>query len=163
MKYFIYGVPGAGKTYFAKGLAKRLNLPVIEGDKLKNQAGKNSLATCKAFRRFGALNQENAVRGLLLVREELGAVVDEKIRLTQDCIFEAAFLNPHRAKKRGRVILLTVFDEKRHWRQFLHHREKLFDWRRQEFKAARIIQGYLIDEAKKLGVEIVNNDGKVKP
>lgn len=162
MNYFIYGVPGVGKTYYAKGLSKQLNLIVIEGDRLKKQVGKSGLTTCKAFKQFGELNQKNAIKGLLLVRKELASVVEEKIKNQTDYLLEAAFLDPLKISRWGRAILLTVTDEKQHWRQFLHHREKLFDWRKQEFKAARMIQDYLIVEAKKIGIEIVNNNGKVK-
>src|SRR5437879_822303 len=71
---------------------------------------------------------------------------------------EGAFLNPTSLKKLGQVILLTTLDEKLHKKHFLKHREKLLDLRGKEFKAARMNQEFLIEEAKKLKIQIINND-----
>lgn len=49
-------------------------------------------------------------------------------------------------------------DEDRHRRQFLHHREKMLDIAMNEFKAARMVQEYLLKEAQRLSVDILNND-----
>jgi len=87
--------------------------------------------------------------------------VENKINALSNFILEAAFLDPVRLRKLGKMILLTTVDENQHKKQFLHHREKLFDFNNNEFRAARLLQQCLIKEAKHLGVEIINND-KVK-
>ena len=162
-KVFIYGVPGTGKTYLSKLLGKKLNLPVVEGDKIKSKlkqivSKKQSpflyLGTCQAYKEFGELNRENTIKGMLAVRSALSDAVADEIKDRDNFILEGAFLDPNLLIKTGKVILLVVLDEARHKKQFLNHREKLLDFTGNEFKAARIIQDYFIDEAKKLGVEI---------
>lgn len=170
-KIFIYGVPGAGKTYFAKALSKKVNLPVLEGDLIKTQLRKNKsktefpflyLGTCQAYQQFGELNQTNAIQGLLAVRAALTKAVEKEIENYDSLILEGAFLDPRILMKYGKVILLTTTEEKKHKHQFLSHTEKLLDFRGNEFKAARIIQKYFIDEATELGVEIIENDTDVQ-
>lgn len=165
---FLYGVPGTGKTRLSKILEKSLDIKLFEADKLKKNARKNNskeenpfldLGTCQAFREFGTLTEENAIKGLSAVRNALKNAVLEKIKEEKDLILEGAFLDPYSLKEKGKVILLTTLDEKRHKDQFYKHREKLLDLRGEEFKAARIIQEYLIKEAKELGVEIIDNNG----
>ncbi len=166
MKILIYGVPGVGKTHYAKVLGKELHLSVIEADKLRKPAQKNTskkespflyLGTCLAYKQFGDLNKENAIRGLLAVRQALSAAVDAEIRKSDDVIIEGAFLDPRLITQFGRVILLTTTDAQKHKKQFLSHPERLFDFAGREFKSARIVQEYLIEEAKKLGIEVVDN------
>lgn len=152
MKIFIYGVPGSGKTYYSKQLSKKLNIPIIEADKkIKKKYG-----TCQAFKKFGPLNITNAIKGLLAVRDETREWV-RKLITESDFILEGAFLDPNDLNNFDKLILLVTTDEKQHKKQFLTHREKLLDFSGEEFKSARIIQDYLITEAKKLGVEIVVN------
>jgi 2-phosphoglycerate kinase len=168
MNVFIYGVPGVGKTHYSKIIGKELGISIIEADKIKRKARENKpkreypflyLGTCLAYKQFGELNKENAIKGLLTVRNALREAVEAEINTNEDMIIEGAFLDPNLVKGFGRVILITSIDEQKHKKQFLRHREKLFDFKGNEFKAARILQEYLINEAKSLGVEIVNNDG----
>lgn len=84
--------------------------------------------------------------------------VTEYIEKHEDHVLEGAFLDPNLIIKLGRPILVIVNDEARHKKLFLTHREKLLDFRGNEFKAARMIQDYLIDEARQLGIEVINND-----
>lgn len=165
---FIYGVPGSGKTYLSRQLGNRLNVPVIEGDKLKDKAraGKKKqddpflfLGTCQAWKQFGVFSKDNVIKGLLAVREALVAVVQDEAAKTGCYILEAGFLDPNVLRSQGRLILFTTQDEKHHRRQFFSHREKLLDISGNEFKAARIIQDYLIEEAERLNVEVLDNDG----
>lgn len=153
MKIFIYGVPGAGKTYFSKALGKELNLSIFEGDKLK----KGEPGTCQAYKLFGDLNEENVIKGLMFVRNALKETVNNEIEKHESLILEAAFLDPNELKNKGRIILVTNQDEKKHKEYFLKHREKLLDFKGNEFKAARIVQEYLIKEAEKLDIEIISN------
>lgn len=170
-KIFIYGVPGAGKTYFSKVLSKQLNFPVVAGDTIKSQVRKNTsktdfpflyLGTCQAYRQFGELNQDNAIQGLLAVRRALQIPVEQEIEKYDNLVLEAAFLDPRRMEKYGKVILLVSKDESQHKKQFLSHREKFFDLRGHEFKTARIIQEYLITEAAELEIEVVENNPELK-
>lgn len=166
-KIFIYGVPGVGKTHFSKELGKELNLPVLECDDIKRKLRKGKsksdypflfLGTCQAYQCFGDLNKDNVIKGLFAVRNALREAVELEIKNHENLILEGAFLDPHLVRNFGKPILLTVTDEKRHERQFLSHREKLLDFQRGEFKAARILQKYLIAEAENLHIEIVKND-----
>ena len=166
MNIFIYGVPGVGKTHFSRILEKELNFPVIEADKIKKKARKNKskreypflyLGTSQAYKQFGELNKTNAIKGLMAVRHALMENVGAEIRDSKSTIIEGAFLDPNLLKKYGRVILLTTVDEQQHKKQFLQHREKLLDFKGEEFQAARLIQEFLIDEAKELDFEIVEN------
>lgn len=168
MNVFIYGVPGAGKTHFSKILGKDLGLSVVEADKIKKKARKDKsrkehpflyLSTCFAYRQFGDLNKENVIKGLTAVRLALNKAVEEKIKENDNSIIEGAFLDPNSLTKFGRVILLITTDEQQHKKQFQKHREKLFDFKGNEFKSARLIQEFLIDEAKELNIEIIKNTG----
>lgn len=156
MNFFIYGVPGAGKTYYSKTLGKKLNISVFEADKLKKKP-LPKLTTCLAYKIFGDLTTENVIKGLMLVRDTYRDVVEKEVIKYDDLIMEGAFLDPISLVKFGKPILLICPNEVRHKRQFLMHREKQLDFHGNEFKAARIIQKFLIAEAKKLQIKIVEN------
>lgn len=164
-KIFIYGVPGTGKTYFSKILGKQLNVPVVNGDQLRKNFRKNKqksefpflyFGTCTAYKMFGGFTPENVIKGLISVRKALWSTVLKELRHGNNFVLEGAFLDPNKLKKYGKVILLTVLDERQHKKQFLHHIEKLFDISENEFKAARIIQKYFLKEAKKFNIEIID-------
>ncbi|RJQ24760.1 hypothetical protein C4577_07045 [Candidatus Parcubacteria bacterium] len=166
MKIFIYGVPGSGKTYYSKLLGTKLNLPVIEADRIKKEhrSGKSKklypclyLGTCQAYKKFGDLTSDNTIKGLFAVRKALDNVIKNKIKKQSDLILEGAFLDPKSLKEFGKVMLLVTKDEKLHKKQFLHHREKILDLKGNEFKAARLVQEYLIQEAKEFSIEVVEN------
>jgi len=166
-KIFLYGVPGTGKTYISRKLGKQYNLLVIEGDKLKKLARQNIpksqnpflyLGTCQAWQEFGKLNENNAIKGLLAVRQAYIDFISQYLQDKENFIFEAAFLGPNIIENNDRCFLLITSDETQHRRQFYHHREKLLDFKGDEFKAARLVQEYLIAEAKKLGIQIIENN-----
>src|SRR5689334_21066028 len=99
MKIFIYGVPGVGKTYYAKALGKKLHLSVIKVDTLRKSAQKKTskkespflyLGTCFAYQQFGDLNKANAVKGLLAVRHALAEAVETEIKENENVIVEGA-------------------------------------------------------------------------
>lgn len=166
-KICIYGVPGTGKTKFSELLGKKLQIPVIEADAIKKKARKNItknenpflyLGTCLAYKQFGELSQETARKGLLAVRDALSEAVEREIKHYSKVILEGAFLDPVSIMSFGKALLLTTTNEQKHKKQFLQHQEKIFDFTRKEFKAARIVQDYLITEAKKLDIQIIEND-----
>ena len=170
-KIFIYGVPGVGKTYFSKVLGKHLNMPTIEMDRLKRKVRKGKsknkspflyLGTCKAYQKFGDLSDKNTVKGLLAVRLALKKAVADEVKKHRSAVFEGAFLDPHLLTQLGKPILLIASDEKRHRKQFLHHIDRLLDLKGNEFKSARLVQEYLIKEAEKLNIQIVDNQTSVE-
>ncbi len=164
-KVFIYGVPGSGKTSLSQKIADDLNLPLFEADGLKDKFRKLTtkeespflfLGTSQAFSFFGDLNTENVIRGLKAVRVALSDVVNKEVQ-SHDEVVEGAFLDPNLLKNYGKLILVITSDEKQHRNQFFKHRENN-ETSLEEFKAARIIQDFLINEAKNLGVEIMENN-----
>ncbi len=155
-RIFIYGVPGAGKTYYSKMLGKKLMIPVFEADKLKRKP-LPKLTTCLAYKTFGKQTAENVIKGLMLVRDTYREVVEKEILKSTNLIIEGAFLDPNSLLKLGKPILLVTLDEGKHKSQYLKHREKLLNFQGNEFMAARIIQEYFIKEAIRHRVEIVEN------
>ena len=155
-RIFIYGAPGVGKTYYSKILSRQTGYSVIAGDRIKKKLG-IKIGTCQAFKKFGDLNRGNVIKGLFFVRKTLKSAVLKETTKSDAIILEGAFLDPQQLLPLGRVILLTTTDENQHKKQFRHHLEYLFDIHGTGFKAARIIQDYLLNEAKKLGVEILDS------
>lgn len=169
MRIFIYGVPGVGKTHYSKVLGKELGLSVFEADKIKKEERKGKhkknhpflyLGTCLAYQQFGDLNEVNVIKGLIAVRHALQKALEAKIKKHDHSIIEGAFLEPGSVRKFGKPLLLVTTDEEKHKRQFLSHREKLLDLQNNEFRSARIIQKFLINEAKQLDIEIIDNKKK---
>lgn len=165
-KVFIYGVPGSGKTYLSQKIADNLNLPLFEADTLKEPLRKFTtkdkspflfLGTSQAFRYFGEPNTENVIRGLKSVREVLADAVNKEIQSRERVVVEGAFLDPNLLKNDGKLILVITSDEKQHRDQFFKNRENN-EANLEEFKAARIVQDFLVKEAKDLGIEILENE-----
>lgn len=157
MKTFVYGVPGSGKTYYSRALGKKFNIPVFEADKLKKKSFSRILSTCLAYTEFGDFSPENVIKGLLLVRDTYREVVEQEIIKYTDVIMEGAFLDPNSLLGFSKPILLICSDEAKHKSQYLKHREKLLDFQGNEFRAARIIQKYLVSEAINLNIEVVDS------
>jgi 2-phosphoglycerate kinase len=171
-KIFIYGVAGSGKTTFSLDLKEKTNYPLVEGDTLRAlaQEGKTReeapfsyMGTSGAFRQFGELTEENVIKGLMAVRENMIPYIQKEIeKYPNELIFECAFLDPERVIGKGKVILLTKQDEESHRKQFFAHREEN-ETSLEHFKATRIIQDFLIEEAKNYPIEIVENNFDFKP
>jgi 2-phosphoglycerate kinase len=155
-KIFIYGVPGTGKTKYSKILGRQTGFSIVEADQIKKKLGIH-IGTCQAFKQFGDFNRENVIKGLIFVRKALCSTVLKEVTKRDAIILEGAFLNPQQLLPLGRVLLLTTTDEYEHKKQFRHHLEYLFDIHETTFKAARIIQEYFCDEAKKLRVETIDS------
>ena len=163
---FIYGVPGSGKTYISQKMSNDLKLPLFEADTVKDELRKLTikeespflfLGTCQAYRYFGELNEENAVKGLKAVRQALADKVSEEIKKHGEVIMEGAFLDPNLIKDNGKMLLVVTTKEEQHRNQFFEHRDR-GDANLEEFKAARMIQEFLINEAKDLDIEILKNE-----
>jgi 2-phosphoglycerate kinase len=171
-KIFIYGVPGSGKTTFSLDLKEKTGYPLVEGDTLRALAQKDKTreedpfaytGTSGAFRKFGDLTEENVIKGLKAVRNNMVPYIQEEVEKYHDgLIFECAFLDPEQVIGKGKIILLTKKDEESHRKQFFAHRE-INEKGLEHFKAARIIQEFLIKEAKNYPVEIVENNFDFKP
>lgn len=170
-KIFIYGVPGSGKTSFSLYLKEKTNYPLVEGDTLRVLAQKNKtreeepfayMGISGAFRKFGDLTEENVEKGLKAVRKNMASLIQLEIaKYPNTLILECAFLDPEQVISKGKIILLTKTDEEGHRKQFFAHRE-VNEKGLEHFKASRIIQNILLEEAKKYPVEIVENNFQFK-
>lgn len=168
MSIFLYGVPGVGKTLLAEELSKKLECAVVELDRLKKSAQKGKshashpflfYTTCTAYKAFGEMTPESAAKGLREVRKAFKAAVDAEIAYyTRDVIMEGAFFDPQSGKGKGSAYLIVARDEGRHRRQFFTHRKEDMATR-DEFRAARMVQEYLLGEAKSADIAVVENNG----
>lgn len=84
-KHFIYGVPGVGKTHYSKQLSQRLQIEVYELDQLRDKAKEEHkieekpflyLGTTQAYTKFGELNCETAIQGLLAISDAMKPYVE---------------------------------------------------------------------------------------
>jgi 2-phosphoglycerate kinase len=166
-KIFIYGVPGAGKTTLSVALRNKLGYPLVEADHLREAVAQKAktetedpfayVGTTEAFRKFGALTEENIIKGLKAVRASMAPYVAQEVaKYPGDLIMEAAFLDPHELKDLGRLVLVMTSDEEKHRWQYFEHREKN-EAALETFRAARMLQDFFVEEAKELPVAIVEN------
>ena len=158
-KIFIYGVPGAGKTSFSTALKAKLGYPLVEADYLRGSVAQVEksreqdpfvyLGTTEAWQELGAMTPGAIVDGLQKVRNSMWPYVkNEIVRHADDLIMEAAFLNPNKVSEYGQPVLVVTSDELAHERQYFEHRERTA-YNLETFKAARVIQGYLLTEVQK--------------
>jgi 2-phosphoglycerate kinase len=161
-KIFLYGVPGVGKTYLSKKLAKIYKLPVIELDKLRIHAQEGKLietdpflflGTTEAYKVFGKPTKQNILRGLNEVRDAFNPLINDSLDTVgnKQFIAESAFIKPDLYKNQGIVILIIQPDIDVHKKQFFTHRKNNEEMRK-SFLAARVIQDYLQKEAKEKNI-----------
>ena len=163
---FIYGVPGSGKSTLGSLLSKELRLPFFETDTIKAIAQKEKtiktnpyyfLHTTEAYKALGKRTPKNIIQGLLNVRKAFEDLIFEKILLFKNGgVIEGAIFDPKKFINIGQIFLLTIPSDRKHRKQFLVHRTKE-SFMNGQFENARIIQEYLITEAKKFGIPILKN------
>lgn len=149
----IYGVPDVGKTTITKCMHAKTGIYLIEGDFIRIPYP----ATKYAWRKFGSLTKENAIRGLLYVRDYMHKDVDKVLDKHKEVILEAVFIDPVKYHNRAKMYLLVCTDEATHRKQFFKKRAET-DESRENFLAIRMIQEFLLNEAKKLKVKVIQND-----
>ena len=167
-KYYIYGVPGVGKSTLAADFARRHNFICLGLDDLRPKA--QALAsqeeepfiyeyTTEAWKRFGELSEDTAVKGFLAVRQAFQKYIWSELSLHGDgYIAEATYIDPKSIlEDDSKVTLLITSDERLHYSHFFLHRPRS-DEEDSQFKAARWIQDYLINEAASLGVTVLDNN-----
>lgn len=165
MQLLIYGAPGAGKTTASRLLHKKTGKPLYEGDYLREvelpeEIGASEdpflyIGTKQAWRHFGKLTSENVVKGLTAVRQSMRPYVDRELAKRPGVIFEASFLDPAQYPSAS-IYLVVTPDEARHRRQFFEHRE-VSEELNEGFRASRLMQAYLIEEANKFKLAIIRN------
>src|SRR5665213_27871 len=104
-KYFIYGVPGVGKTTIASAFSKKHGLLHIELDSVRYKTQEyvkieqNPFIyeyTTAAWKKFGiTLTENNAVQGFLAVRDAFRDYIQKELSLHgAGYIAEATFIDP---------------------------------------------------------------------
>ena len=115
------------------------------------------LGTTEAYKHFGAPNKENILKGLHAVRKSMSPYINEEISKFEDnLIMESAFLDPEKLRFIGKLVLIITLNENRHSAQYFQHREQNEN-NFEAFRAARIIQDYLIEEAELYDVQTFVN------
>ena len=96
------------------------------------------------------------------MRKAFEDLIFEKILLFKNGgVIEGAIFDPKKFINIGQIFLLTIPSDRKHRKQFLVHRTKE-SFMNGQFENARIIQEYLITEAKKFGIPILKNCSDMK-
>jgi 2-phosphoglycerate kinase len=175
----IYGVPGVGKTTVAQELSNKIpNSLYLEGDSLKSIIQKKVkklehpfvfTSSTEAWGLLGDRDDENVISGMKKYREELEKFMRDEIlnffKENETIVFEGAMISPNFKIDNVNVnhFLITQTEIDIHKKQFMKHR---MDRRlirvnpriKENFSNSLLIQDYLIKEAKRKKVNIVNND-----
>ncbi len=171
-KIFIYGVSGSGKTSLSIELQKKLGCVLIEADYLRKAVAQKEktqaedpfvyIGTKEAYRYFGEFNEENIIKGLGAVRNSMAPYVAKEIEKYHDSlIMESAFLDPNLLSGIGKLILIITTNENKHRSQYFKYREQN-ESNIETFQVTRIIQNYLLQEAKSLPVKVIENNFEVE-
>lgn len=165
-KFYIYGVPGVGKTYLSHRLAEATNYPLVELDSLRTEAQSREtreqnpfvyLGTSEAYSEHGDFTKENIVKGLKSVRRAMSQYVSDKIdSLGDSYLVEGAFIDPNSFNTIAKGILVVQRDETKHFNQFFQNREKT-QHNITSLQIAQEIQAFLIEEARSLNVIVMES------
>lgn len=130
---FVYGVPGVGKTYWTRKLAKENSLKILELDRLRDGAQKKYskkrnpfvyLGTTEAWQEFGDATTTNIIKGLKAIRQAMKPFILNVVNnIGNDYIVEGAFLDPTDFSSQD-VFLIIQPNEEKHKKQFFEHRKK---------------------------------------
>jgi len=160
-RIYIYGVPGTGKSTLAKEVARSIHCRFVELDAVRPiaQAKVNIYQepflyeyTTEAWKKFGPLNYKNVVKGLVGIRQAFKPFIEQELaKYSGNVIAEAVFVEPSES-----AVLITNSDEELHYNNFFVHRKRNKDADLQ-FQAARLMQDFLIQEAKEKSLTIVEN------
>jgi 2-phosphoglycerate kinase len=163
---YIYGVPGTGKSTLAQEAARSADSEFVELDTVRPIAQAKATIqqepflyeyTTEAWKKFGPLNYENVVRGLIGIRQAFKPFIEQELaKYSRNVIAEAVFVDPS-----GSAILITSSDEDLHYNNFFVHRQRNNDADLQ-FQAARLMQDFLIQEARERGLMTIDNNGSVE-
>lgn len=166
-RIFLYGAPGVGKTFLSKLLRKQIHYHCIEGDYLREVVAKKEFTKRKkpfvhtgvkeAYRIFGELDKKNVIKGLKAVRRNMSPYILKEINQNDYLIMEASFIDPKITKKYGEIFLIVIKDLSLHKNNFFKGRIEN-NSTRGSFRASRIIQQFLIKEAKRLDIPLLSND-----
>lgn len=148
----IYGVPGAGKTTLSRVLHDKTKIPLVPGDYIISHYP----GTKSAWRKYGSLTKENAVKGLLDVLEFMHETVNGELAKHKEVILEGVFIDPVQWHTKANLFLIVTTDEAKHRKQFFEHRPET-DEKKENFQAVRMIQEYLIEEAANLNIRVIQN------
>ena len=119
------------------------------------------LPTTEAYQAIGKRTKSNVIAGFLNVRKALHPIIARQLKkYRRGFVLEAAFLDPRRFLKIGDVLLLAP-SAKDHRRQFFVHRKKNVFRNKAQLQNARVIQQYLIAEAKQLEIPISRNGNRI--
>lgn len=169
-KYYLYGVPGVGKTYFSQRLAEKTGFQLIELDTLRKVAQNFEtreqnpfvyLGTSEAYSEFGNNSRANIIKGLKSVRKAMFKYVLEKLNsLENSYIAEGAFIDPNNLVEKTKGILVVQLDEQQHFEQFFKHRDKS-QHNIASFQIVLEIQDFLIKEAESLDVSVIESGDNI--
>ena len=104
---------------------------------------------------------KEAVLILKTMKNKVAMVRKEIEKYSDKLILEAAFLDPKELSKFGELILIVTTDETKHRTQYYKHRD-VVTYPEEKFLCARMIQEYLLEEAKNFTVKVVENNSEMK-
>ena len=176
----IYGVFSVGKSFIAHDLSSKFleydtvatdNLLAIARDLDKSDPYLQQ-SSYLAWKVLGDNSSENIIEGFNKYRDKLQPfiriILDRAYNQRVDMILEGIHISPEVFQEYGslldaRPILITIPDRTIHWariKEKCKDRPTLLERITPHFDTARKLQDYLIEEAKRCNVPIIENSGK---